>query len=177
VFILPRELNWLQVFPGEPYASNADKARALLAPRANGTDCAVDDGSYVAPNGAVVFVLGVDGGAGDCAREGARVTFGLRQGSTTAPNAFDAPLRRGLIQPIVLVVPPPGSPEVSGTPSTGTPVAPNLGSSGPEVETSDPSPAAQSAGAEGGDRRWIPLVAVLAVAALGSTALVLRRRR
>jgi hypothetical protein len=177
VFVLPRELNWLQVFPGEPYASNADKARALLAPRANGTDCAVDDGSHVAPNGAVVFILGVGGGAGDCAREGARVTFGLRQGSTAAPTAFDAPLRRGLIQPIVLVVPPPGSPEGSATPSTGTPVAPNLGSSGPEVETPDPSPAALSAGAEGGGQGWIPVVALVAVVALGSTVLVLRRRR
>jgi hypothetical protein len=177
VFILPRELNWLQVFPGEPYASNADKAHALLAPRANGTDCSVDDGSYVAPNGAVVFVLGVDGQAGDCAREGARVTFGLRQGSTAAPTAFDAPLRRGLIQPIVLVVPPPGSPGGSATPSAETPVAPNLGSTGPEVEATNLPPGAQSGSADGSDRRWMPLVAVLAVAALGSGVLVLRRRR
>ena len=109
VLIYPGE--WLSpdfVLADESYASPQEKLLTNLAIIVDGQTC-FPRGTFpqITSDGSILFVLGGVEQAPECGREAAAATFLMGQGPSQVESLSGAEVRRGVIQPIVLIPPPP----------------------------------------------------------------------
>ncbi len=112
VLIYPGE--WLSpdfVLADESYASPQEKLLTNLAIIVDGQTC-FPRGTFpqITSDGSILFVLGGPEQVPGCGREGAAITFLAGRGPSQVESLSGAEVRRGVIQPIVLIPPPPADP-------------------------------------------------------------------